>query len=498
MGDSGSKTHSSKPHHSKKERLVILSVVALAFALLNGIGFGFASYYNNKPATLSLEDQKKDELNKQHIEKLIKINELCENLFTDSYINDNVSDEDFTACYNAGLDLGADNNSIFSNKILSEAKSYREYREKIVDTISNFNSADFDSISGFSSETQKEISTFNKSYQERLSTLSEELNNKVQRVEDAKSRVDGLFTGDNVSENINRGNYNDVRSFVDSIERDDVKSELYTKLDKVESVIAERERIAWEKAEAERLAREAAERERQERIANAWHYINVPNYISQNRNNVFNGCEAASLLMALQSKGYLTGKSLRDYATEMPKSNDPATGFYLDIFGVEPRDVSHWIDTAPLADFGRNSSGADIVDLHGSGLDAVANELINGNPVVIWLTYDFKQPYNWNDSSKMYKNLHVQLVTGYNTETRQFRITDPWTRNNGDYTFYLDWGKIESIYNTIGQRAVAVRSNNSNISLAVKKKLSRAKPAFNELIDKLIRFNPNLEGFDKD
>lgn len=476
------KTNVKKP--TPKAFKIFVPIILCPLALANGALFTFSYTLDNQEVGLSAEDQKKYKLAKAHLEAVLEINSLCSQLFTDNYINEDVPDRDFAACYNAATSLGNQNNSLFSNEVLAEAKSYRNYHQEISQMLADFNSANFDTISSFASETEKEISTFSEVYQERLSGPANELSEKVHRVEEAKSLVNNLFDGGNVSENINRNDYNYARGYVDSIERDDVKSELYSRLDTVNNVISERERIAWEKAEAERLAREAAERERQERIANAWHYINVPNYISQNRNNVLNGCEAASLLMALQSKGRLNDVNLHDYAQNMPKSDDPYTGFYLDIFGVEPRNVAHWIDTAPLAEYGRTSSGANVVDLRGSSLDTVANEVANGNPVVIWLTYDYKQPYNWNDGSKMYKNVHVQLVTGYNTETRQFRITDPWTRNNGNYTFYVDWGTVESLYNTIGQRAVVVRDGSAIAKMSA---TLHAKP----LIDAL------LEGFKK-
>ena len=61
---------------------------------------------------------------------------------------------------------------------------------------------------------------------------------------------------------------------------------------------------------------------RKEEIQKAWTKLNIK-YISQNENKVDNGCEAASLLMALQFKGYLKSMNLYDYSDNMPKSDDP-------------------------------------------------------------------------------------------------------------------------------------------------------------------------------
>jgi uncharacterized protein YvpB len=75
--------------------------------------------------------------------------------------------------------------------------------------------------------------------------------------------------------------------------------------------------------------------------------------------------------------------------------------------------------------------------------------------VVIYLTYDFLEPYNW--SRGVPKNLHVMLVTGYNTITNQYRITDPYTRSNGTYEFILHKHELERLYNSIGQKAIVIR-----------------------------------------
>ena len=147
---------------------------------------------------------------------------------------------------------------------------------------------------------------------------------------------------------------------------------------------------------------------------------------------------------------------LPTYATNMPKSDDPNTGFYLDIFGIEPTGVSHWIAPSPLANFGRESSGnQNIIDATGMNIEQIDNEIINNNPVVIYLTAKFKAPKNW--SNGVPSNLHVLLLTGYNTITGQHIITDPWTKDDGGYEWILEKKEIENLYNSLGKRAVIVR-----------------------------------------
>jgi len=246
----------------------------------------------------------------------------------------------------------------------------------------------------------------------------------------------------NLRQNLTRTEYNQSIDAYNDVLQEDIKNEYKIYIDEANNFLTQKERIE-------------AERKRQEQIRNAWVRINVP-YISQNLNGVFNGCEAATILMALKYKGYLTDMDLVTYSTNMPKSSDPNTGFYLDIFGKEPKDVAHWIAPAPLVDYAISSSGNNnIINKTGWNLESLSNEILNYNPVVIYLTYDFLEPYNW--SNGVPKNLHVLLVTGYNTITEQFRITDPYTRANGNYEFILSKQDIEYLYNSVGMRSIVIR-----------------------------------------
>ena len=108
------------------------------------------------------------------------------------------------------------------------------------------------------------------------------------------------------------------------------------------------------------------------------------NYISQNKNEIYNGCEASCMLMALNYKGYLKGTSFYDFSVAMPKSDDPYTGFYLDIFSREPLDIAHWIAPKPLVEYAKNVSGnANIIDSTGYELEMLKNNVLDGNPVII-------------------------------------------------------------------------------------------------------------------
>lgn len=194
---------------------------------------------------------------------------------------------------------------------------------------------------------------------------------------------------------------------------------------------------------------------RKEEIQKAWTKLNIK-YISQNENKVDNGCEAASLLMALQFKGYLKNMNLYDYSDNMPKSDDPQKGFYLSIFEKEPTDESHWIAPKPLVDYGIKSSGNNkIIDATGYSLEELDNEVKNGNPVIIYLTSQFEEPKDWKNTVP--KNLHVQLLAGYNEITKDQLVIDPWKYKKKSSYWYKSKDVVEKIYNKLGKRAVIVR-----------------------------------------
>lgn len=297
---------------------------------------------------------------------------------------------------------------------------------------------------------EQKIKLLKKEYQTDLNNQLEQIKTQLDEIEIATTAVNSLFKDEQkqeVIDNINRDLYNNVIQSVNELSQSELKNNYLSYLNKVESVLIEKERQA--------AIQEEERRKWQEAINNAWIKLQVP-HISQNKSGVLNGCEAACLLMALQYKGYLKNMDLPTYATNMPKSDDPNTGFYLDIFGLEPLNVSHWIAPAPLAEYGINSSGnTNIIDATGMSLEQIDNEIMKGNPVIIYLTSRFKEPRNW--SNGVPANLHVQLLTGYNTITGQHLITDPWTEDNGSYQWILDKNTIEKIYNDLEKRAVIIR-----------------------------------------
>lgn len=289
-------------------------------------------------------------------------------------------------------------------------------------------------------------------------------------MDSAYNSVVSLFTDSNLSvvkTSVTRSQYNIVFKKVNALPQTDLVKSYESSLDKVLKVIEEQEekeekarREAEEKArrEAEEKARREAEAKakREAEIKAAWKVLETP-YISQNNNQIYNGCEAASLLMALQYKGYLKSMTLYQYALDIPKSDDPHQGFVHDIFGYEPRDVSHWIAPDALSKFGRDSSGnSNVIDITGSSFATLKNEIKNGNPVVIYLTGGNLNAPIWVEGEEVPKNLHVMLMIGYNSITNQIVINDPWTKTSDGKVYYSE-NQVVSIYNQVGKKAIVIR-----------------------------------------
>lgn len=388
----------------------------------------------------------------------------CNSLYKDDLVKDNVTIKELDACldkiklvYNKNSVLDIKNNVYRAKEYINlNNKINTYYKDDIV--LSTIKEEDINKII---EENNKLDDKYKEVVQNRINALKSEYDN----IKNTQNNVHNLFSDyDNnvVVDNVNRDIYNEVKAQVDSLNQEDIKNPLndklnivLTKVEEKEEIAREQERIRLEqlRIERERKAEEEAERKRQ--INEAWVKLNVP-YISQNRNGVLNGCEAASMLMTLQFKGYLGGMDLYTYATNMPKSDNPNNGFYLDIFGKEPIDVAHWIAPTPLIEYGISSSGnGNISNISGASIDDIANEIVNGNPVIIYLTYAYNNPVSW--SNGVPRNLHVQVIVGYNKITGDFIIYDPWTRTSGQYEFTLSKSKVSNLYSLVGSMAIVVR-----------------------------------------
>ncbi|HIX43756.1 MAG TPA: C39 family peptidase [Candidatus Kurthia intestinigallinarum] len=159
--------------------------------------------------------------------------------------------------------------------------------------------------------------------------------------------------------------------------------------------------------------------------------LNVP-YISQYRPlDAPFGCEGTSLLMALRYKGYNDDVSLKTILDNMPKADrNPNIGFVgSPYYAME--GYFQTIFPKPLTSYAREAYSKMIVDISGASPKQLQQELAHENPVVVWVTFRFEPPREekWDIGKKhpatFVSNLHVMLLTGYNSVTQKYRVHDP-------------------------------------------------------------------------
>ncbi len=313
-------------------------------------------------------------------------------------------------------------------KLKDQIKSYSKSEQMISDNDINY--------------LKSEISKLNTEYQNYINPSLNKLIEKKENIELIENNISNLFEDSNntiLKNDISLKTIEKYQDILINTKQQDVINKNVVLLNNAKTTI--------EKREEEKL----------EAIKNSWKILDVP-YISQNKNNVLNGCEAATMLMSLQYKGYLQETSLYDFAVNMPKSanNNAEEGFTHDIFGYAPNNVAHWIAPSALASYGRTASmNENIMDATGMSLTELDNEIENGNPVIIYATSKFKKPKDWAEGAP--KNLHVLLLVGYNKITNEQLIIDPWTHDDGKTRWILEKEKVEEIYNAVGKKSVIVR-----------------------------------------
>lgn len=372
----------------------------------------------------------------------------CKSLYDEDGIpKDTINDEKLSTLLSK---IEKINNKEKSKKLLKEYNTIKSYAE-LKNEIDSYYQGDIiksditdKDITKLETQNNKLSIKYRKIFQEKIDNLKNEYNS-ITTTQNAVQNLYSNYNSKTVKEDITREDYNEVIKLYSNIKQEDIKIQLKPYLDQVNNILTEKEN----------KKKREEEQARQEAIKKAWIKLPVP-YISQNENGVLNGCEAAALLMALKYKGYLQNTNLYNYATAMPKSDNPQTGFYLDIYGTEPTNISHWIAPEPLKNFGIASSGNNnIINATSWSLSQLDNEIKNNNPVIIYMTAKFKEPENWANGAP--KNLHVQLLAGYNTITGEQLIVDPWKYKTLSSYWTISKANAENIYNKVGKKAVVVR-----------------------------------------
>lgn len=88
----------------------------------------------------------------------------------------------------------------------------------------------------------------------------------------------------------------------------------------------------------------------------------------------------------------------------------------------------------------------NLKDISGQGIQTLRNELLNGNPVVIYTIYQFGYP-QWQDwfFGRVYNNMHIMTAAGYNEQNGQYKVADP-----AGGIYWVDGATFERCYNYLG------------------------------------------------
>lgn len=175
------------------------------------------------------------------------------------------------------------------------------------------------------------------------------------------------------------------------------------------------------------------------------------------------GCEGTSLLMGLKSKSYASNVDLRTFLDRMPKHKDnPEKGFAGSPYKADPTKKTRTTILPPkLAEYGRVYGNVE--DISGSTPAELQNEILAGNPVVVYVTMWWEKPF-YRDYIIEGKNVsylsnnHAVLLSGYNSIENNYYITDPYNSKNlnEELKYWIDGATFERIYNE-RKHAVVIR-----------------------------------------
>lgn len=238
---------------------------------------------------------------------------------------------------------------------------------------------------------------------EKITTIDAEIENKldtayeqIEAMEKVNKKIEKLFISDNlVKDNVSIKDRFDLYNSLIKIPQESFVLNNMKYIDLIDSSINKREVIELTK---------------------------VP-FVSQKDSKIYNGCEAASLLMALKYKDLLLDYDLKKFVEEMPKHDfDPHQGFIHDIYSYEPRNVVHWIAPDALSKFANKYTKA--TDISGSSVDELKLRIKNNEPVIVYVTSEYKDAKF--TSFEVPLNLHVVLLVGYNQVDGSYIVMDPY------------------------------------------------------------------------
>ena len=153
--------------------------------------------------------------------------------------------------------------------------------------------------------------------------------------------------------------------------------------------------------------------------------LNVP-YYNQYDAGTPMGCEAASLLQALHYKDCAKEYDLKSFLKVMPysKNDNPYEGYSGTPYEYLPYPTYQSIFPKPLTQWANQYGEAE--DLSGKSETELQNEIKAGNPVIVYMSYNFEEP-EWNEYpwGIGMDNMHVMTLCGYDGVNDKYQVCDP-------------------------------------------------------------------------
>lgn len=148
------------------------------------------------------------------------------------------------------------------------------------------------------------------------------------------------------------------------------------------------------------------------------------------------GCEITSLTTVLNYLGYNVDKTTM--AADYLDCVEALDGSFYDSFSGSPFQTNGWGCFAPAITNAANrylrDQNADYTahNISTSGLQSIFNEVISGNPVIIWTSSDYSVPVSYRPVSlsdgtvfRWPSNEHCVVLIGFNLERNIVYLSDP-------------------------------------------------------------------------
>jgi len=188
-------------------------------------------------------------------------------------------------------------------------------------------------------------------------------------------------------------------------------------------------------------------------------------------------CEAAALQMALAAKSIHVSQSWlltamgADRRTPVLGPNgsvvhwgDPYRTFVGDVNGSEPARTGYGVYDPPVA-FAAERAGAGAVPLENVDPSVIYQEVLNGNPVVVWVvnhlgTTTLRTWTAWDGRIVPYSvGEHAMTLVGVDYDRGMVTLHDPGNATSGTVSMQ----RFEASFNSFGRMAVVVRAGHPSL-----------------------------------